>query len=248
MNPHLSYAQVRRGHNNNQGTPSGIIEMKDFYYYLDTVRILEGSGVLTESVQSAFRDWLAEYYDWLNKSAQGRKEQTEPNNHGTYFDLQTASIAAFLGDAQELVRILRRSRERILQQFDASGFQAEEMKRTITAHYCAFNLQGWIHLATMADSFGENLWAYEGSDGRGIRKGLEWVLQHREPPWPYKQIETFDFYRFLPLQFAYLSIYGSSSILNLGDLPVINECKPQFHPHDGVRPYWMFGAEMTRLA
>ena len=37
MTPHLSYAQVRMGHDGNAGSKSGIIEMKDLYYYLDAV-------------------------------------------------------------------------------------------------------------------------------------------------------------------------------------------------------------------
>jgi|GEM_PF-7043333 len=47
---------------------------------------------------------------------------------------------------------LRDSRFRILAHFDPQGRQPEEMKRILTAHYCSFNLQGWIHLAQLAES------------------------------------------------------------------------------------------------
>jgi hypothetical protein len=40
MNPHLRYAQVRTGHNRNEGPGTGIIEMKDLYYFLDAARLL----------------------------------------------------------------------------------------------------------------------------------------------------------------------------------------------------------------
>ena len=48
MTPHLQYSQVRQGHDGNKGSSSGIIEMKDIYYFLDGVRILERTGALTE--------------------------------------------------------------------------------------------------------------------------------------------------------------------------------------------------------
>src|SRR5690554_141118 len=40
MRPNLRYSQVRRGWNKNQGTSSGLIETKDFYFFLDAVKIL----------------------------------------------------------------------------------------------------------------------------------------------------------------------------------------------------------------
>ncbi len=48
MTPHLKYAQVRLGHNENQGSPAGLIEAKDIYFYLDAVRLLRNSRVLSD--------------------------------------------------------------------------------------------------------------------------------------------------------------------------------------------------------
>src|SRR5699024_2293547 len=61
MNPHLRYAQVIRGRHGDEGRGRGIIEMKDWYYYLDAVRILEQANVLAVSEQQAFRNWLKAY-------------------------------------------------------------------------------------------------------------------------------------------------------------------------------------------
>src|SRR5690606_31498285 len=79
MNPHLLYSQVRRGHNRNEGFCFGIIEMKDIYYYLDAVRILERHDALAADDLSAFRAWLAEYLDWLLTSRNGRAELRSTN-------------------------------------------------------------------------------------------------------------------------------------------------------------------------
>src|SRR5690606_18161088 len=189
MNPHLEYAQVRWGHNGNRGSGRGIIEMKDLYYFLDGVRLLERGGFLSSGEQDNLRMWFVRYLDWLHASEEGRGERAAGNNHGTYYDLQVAAIAAYLDQPRIIRETLRDSRSRLLAQFDSSGAQPEELSRTTTAHYCCFNLQGWIHLAMLAEAAGEDLWSFQGRDGRGIRRGIEWLLSHAEQDWPYAQIE-----------------------------------------------------------
>lgn len=241
MNPHLEYAQVRRGHNRNQGVKSGIIETKDFYFFLDVLRILHDAGSFSGKEWAGLREWLATFLHWLRTSPQGLQERTSRNNHGTYFDLQTASLAAFLGEHRLLRSILLDSRMRILRQFDDQGRQSEELCRTTTAHYCCFNMQGWIHLAHLAQANGEDLWSVEGPRGQGLRKGMEWLLAHIGQPWPYQQIDEFDAERFFPIYYAYRSRYGFHSELNNQGVPAAHQIKPIFHPHDGIRPFWQAG-------
>ena len=154
MNPHLRYAQVRRGHDSDEGQSFGVIEMKDMYYFLDAVRLLNQAGVLHENDQREFSNWLQEYLDWLKTSAQGVKERQSRNNHGTCYDLQVASIAAYLGDVTLLLSTFRDSQERMLEQFEPNGRQPHELGRTQTAHYVTFNLQSWGNLALLAERCG----------------------------------------------------------------------------------------------
>ncbi|MEX2964186.1 alginate lyase family protein [Microbulbifer sp. TYP-18] len=238
MTPHLKYAQVRRGHNRNRGSSTGIIEFKDLYYFLDAVRILKRGGFLTGEELVDFKAWLVEYLEWLRTSEQGIGERAALNNHGTYYDLQIAAICAFLGEAKLLRETLRDSRIRLLAQFDAQGAQPHELKRTNTAHYCCFNLQGWIHLAHIAESVGEDLWNFTGEDGRGLKKGMEWLLARSRSAWPYRQIEDFDSERFLPIAYCYQEKYGHIATEIVPSLPAAARVKSKFHPHDGIRPYW----------
>lgn len=238
MTPHLRYAQVRRGWNKNQGTSSGLIEAKDFYYFLDAIRLLEARGALTADDSNVFRDWLHRYLHWLRTSPQGIKERASRNNHGTYYDLQVGAIAVFLGEDKLLRETLRDSRFRIVQQFTPDGQQPEEMKRTTTAHYCCFNLQGWIHLAELAESCGEDLWGFEGPQGQSIRKAMEWLLPFMAQEWPYQQIDEFDRERFYPVYYAYRGRYGIPSSLEAVSVPPKVDIKPLFFPHDGIRPFW----------
>src|SRR5690606_21496370 len=48
MNPHLTYSQVVMGKNKNPGTPSGLIETKDMYFFLDAVRLVRKSNFCQE--------------------------------------------------------------------------------------------------------------------------------------------------------------------------------------------------------
>lgn len=238
MAPHLDYAQVRKGWNKNRGSSSGIIEAKDFYYFLDAVRLLEQRGKLTQSESNALREWLSKYLHWLRTSPQGVKERASQNNHGTYYDLQVGAIAAFLGEDALLRHTLRDSRFRIVQQFAADGSQPEELKRTTTAHYCCFNLQGWIHLAQLADSCGEDLWSFEGPQGQSLRRAMEWLLPYMGKEWPFQQIDKFDSERFYPIYYAYHSHYGTMNGLHDSKMPGPEDVKPLFFPHDGIRPFW----------
>ncbi|WP_200797163.1 alginate lyase family protein [Microbulbifer donghaiensis] len=238
MTPHLEYAQVRCGHNNNRGACSGIIEFKDLYYFLDAVRILKSGNFLVTEEYAAFKAWLGNYLEWLRFSRQGIEERAALNNHGTYYDLQVAAICAFLGEAKLLRETLRDSRFRLLAQFDAAGAQPHELERTSTAHYCCFNLQGWIHLALIAESVGEDLWSFTGKEGNGIRNGMEWLLGHSAGSWPYAQIDEFDAERFYPIAYCYLDKYGHSRANIKFPIPAPTKIKPLYHPHDGIRPYW----------
>lgn len=237
MNPHLEYSQVKMGHNGNRGSSSGIIELKDFYYYLDAVRLMQESGALPETVLADFKAWLRDYLRWLLFSPQGRAERAASNNHGTYYDLQVAAISAFLGERACLFQTLRRARGRFADQFAPDGSQPEELTRTTTAHYCCFNLQGWINLDRLATAWGADLWAGAGEDPT-LETGMDWLLSHAGKSWPYVQIDQFDTDRFIPVGAARGVIPNHPGIA----LESALQAKPVFHPHDGIRPWWNLDA------
>lgn len=240
MNPHLKYAQVKMGHNGNVGGNIGIIEFKDMYYYLDAVRLLTASGAISETYNAIFNEWLSSYLEWLLRSKQGKNECKAQNNHGTYYDLQVAAIAAFLNNHSVLYETLARAQSRIKQQFAPDGSQPDELTRNTTAHYCCFNFQGWVNLSKIARQWGSDLWSYKAPNGANLVKGSEWLLAHIGLEWPYEQIDTFDADRFYPILFA---LQGESSHVSRDvDRPGSKyQVKPRFFPHDGIQPYWNLG-------
>jgi hypothetical protein len=241
MNPHLRYAQVRMGHNRNEGYGSGIIELKDLYYFLDAVRLLEHSGALGPQAAEGFRGWLRRYRDWLTDSPQGANERAAPNNHGTYYDLQQAAIASYFGEEDALRGVLLRAEARMLTQFDDIGDQPHERVRPISAHYYLFNLQGWLNLLTIAARHGFLPLRPDVPPYPRLARAIQRLFDLAGPGWPYPQAGGVDWQRLRPL---------ASSALRLGFgavLPAAEQHRSaaewldqraRFDPHDGVAPWW----------
>ncbi len=235
MRPHLRYAQIRPGHNRNIGPCSGLIELKDFFYYLDAVRLMASEGALEPPTLAAFNHWLADYLDWLLRSSQGQGEARATNNHGVYYDLQVAAIAAFLGWTDVVEDALRRARRRLPAHFDADGAQPQELDRAETEHYCCFNLQGWINLAELAEQYGEDLWSYEAVNGANLKTAAVWLLDESAGSWGHAQSQPFEAERILPI-WAAASERLDPAPKRPARLPRLFHAKPMLS--QGVRPFW----------
>ncbi|TGU36524.1 hypothetical protein EN795_36750, partial [bacterium M00.F.Ca.ET.152.01.1.1] len=84
MNPNMRYAQVRWGHDNNEGPGYGILDLADLYFFLDAVRLVERSGALDARDSQAFRAWLRSYCEWLDTAPAAIFEFYRLNNHGVF--------------------------------------------------------------------------------------------------------------------------------------------------------------------
>lgn len=241
MTPHLNYSQVRMGHNANNGASTGIIEFKDLYYMLDGVKILRGEGYLDDIASEGMREWFCIYLEWLQTSPQGLRERGARNNHGVLYDLQILAVAHFVGDWAEVTQVIRRAQDRVGDHFAADGSQPHELTRTLTQHYCAFNLQSWANLATALDNVGFDLWNFRSLSGAGLEQGFRWFLSYAGKDWPFLQIEDFDEGRCRPLSVAGASNYIDIDYSGAAHSEDAGCDKPRFWPHDGIRPYWNIG-------
>lgn len=113
------------------------------------------------------------------------------------------------------------------------------MRRTITQHYCFFNLQGWLNIIRLAQASGFFLGQFSNDPLIRIARSCQWVLQHDQTRWPYEQIEPFDTDRQYPLSLMALvcSLSAESGVKASDYL----EKKTVFNPHDAVAPYWNVG-------
>ena len=238
MNPNLRFAQARPGHDGDEGRPNGIIEFTDVFYMLDGVRLLERSGAF-EHV-SELKSWLSQYRRWLHTSKQGLRERQAANNHGTWYDVQDAAIAAYLDDVAGVIDVMRRAEDRLREQFAEDGPQPHEAVRSISLHYHTYNLQAFLHLAHMADRVGGDLWNATVDGDRTLEKGLRWLLRFGRRAWPLQQTQAFDHDRLLVLTRHAVAGYPGGLPLRLGRAQAL-KLRPVLSPHFGLRPFWQLG-------
>lgn len=252
MNPHLTYSQVVLGKNDNKGTPSGLIETKDFYYFLDALRIVKRSAYWSIVDDKKMDNWCRQFLNWLKESDQGKAECRASNNHGVAYDLQTYALSAFLGDTDEMYDIIIRALSRLKSHVEEDGTQHHEMKRTTTAHYTAFNLHLWLNLHQMLKRTSKiDLVNYEHFYNKTkkspIKLAASWVLSYSNMNWPFKQIDEFDKERYEHIYHCIAPFSPSIRKKYKSDIPSLENSKAVFFPHDGIAPYWLFGIQRTDL-
>jgi len=235
MNPNMRFAQAQSRAVDDERNRFGIIELRELPVLLDAARLMERAGCLAATDRAALREWLTAYRDWLFTSKQAVAECRRPNNHGTFFDLQMAAIAAYLGDASLLNATFRRCRVRINLQFEADGAQPQELRRLNSLHYCCFNLQAWISLATHGARCGEDLWHHRSATGGSIVDSLEWLTASATPShWSYPQSDPFEWKRLVPLTAALARLAPNHA----DDLRELHRSSPEHSPHYGIPIHW----------
>ena len=190
MNPHLQYGQAIPGRCTGRGI--GLIETRTFIEVVDAVGMLAGSDSWTGSDQAALQAWFGENLQRTLESRNAQDEAAAENNHGTWYDAQVASFAMFVGRDDVARRVLSKVPEkRIARQIEPDGRQPLELARTKSFSYSAMNLQGMFTLAVLGQRVGIDLWNFQTSDDRSIRKALDYLapLADGKVPWQHEQIE-----------------------------------------------------------
>ncbi|MGH9969020.1 MAG: alginate lyase family protein [Pyrinomonadaceae bacterium] len=189
MNPHLQYAQFIPGVNTGRGI--GLIETRGLTRVVDAVGLLAGAKSLTEVDRRGLQEWFAKFLQWMQESKNGRDEAAAKNNHGTYYDLQVASFALFLGKTDLAIEVLQASRQkRIATQIEPDGRQPLELVRTKAWSYSVGNLDGLMLLARLGENVSVDLWNYQTPDGRSIHRALDYLVPFSfgEQKWTHQQL------------------------------------------------------------
>jgi hypothetical protein len=189
MNPHLEFGQGIPGITEGRGI--GIIETRYIGKVADVVSILRTSPNWSQEQDTGMRKWMEDYLAWLRNSEKGKEESVHPNNHGTWYDVQTLSLAIFLGYDSLATQIAEKAKEtRLDAHIMEDGSQPEELGRTKSFTYSAMNLQGLFHLADIAEKAQVDLWHYENKQGARLINALEFLIPAviDKEVWQYEQI------------------------------------------------------------
>ena len=202
MNPHLNYGQRIPGRT--EGRDIGIIETRILGEITDAIGLIENSRSWSRVHQQGMERWMSQYLDWLLNSEHGKGEARQRNNHGTWYDVQVASLALFTRQDEIAAQVLTRARdERIPGHIEPDGSQPHELARTRSWNYSIMNLQSFFTLAVLGEKVGIDLWNHTTSDGRSIIDALDFLVRYAHPddpkPWTWEQITESNPVQIIPL-------------------------------------------------
>lgn len=188
MNPNFDYAQAIPGVNTGRGI--GMIESRSLTSVMDAAGLLTGSEHWTRLDQTGLVTWVKEFLNWSQTSRNGRAERLAKNNHGSFYDMQTAHMALFTGQRELAEQIIQSAKtNRIDHQFKADGSQPLELAREDSFGYSRFSLEALFDLATLGEHLQIDLWHYTSPNGAGLKKGLDFLLPYAEDAkmkWPFE--------------------------------------------------------------
>ena len=200
MLPNLNHSGITTRHDTGRG--SGIIDTHTFPIIIDAIGLISSSESWKKSDEVAIKQWFEAYLNWLMTSKNGIHESKTSGNHKTYYDNQIATISLFCGKKEIAQKVLENAKSLIASQIEPNGEQPNELVRTLGLGYSTFNLKALFFLATVAETQGIDLWNYQTTDGRSIRKVLDYLLPYvvGGKKWPHQQIgpyKTRDYFRLL---------------------------------------------------
>ncbi|CAG8510575.1 7261_t:CDS:1 [Funneliformis caledonium] len=207
MNPNLKYASFIKG--SRSGRRTGVLDMHPIYRMLQSIPLMRSSSKWDFLVEDQLKQWISDYYEWLETTSLGIKERASSNNHGTYYDVQATFLLTYLNREDDARKY---SREALIHRVDtginSSGQQRHETSRPTSWFYSVFNLQALFLLAERSQYYGFDGWNYVGPKGQSIKKAVDYLLPYALTDgkgWPFKNIKEFElnsFVRLLELAFV----------------------------------------------
>ncbi len=189
MNPHLRYSQGIPGICDGRGI--GIIDTMTLVGLPDAMSLLRRCDAWADDDADGAKKWMGDYVEWLLTSGHGRKEAAERNNHGTWYDLQVATLAMYVGREDVAERVLAAVLDhRIADHITEDGRQPFELSRTRSLDYSVMNLHGLFDLARLAERFKLDLWNRVPTGWGGLEKAAMFLAPYADDrlPWPHRQI------------------------------------------------------------
>ncbi|MDN5284922.1 MAG: alginate lyase family protein [Mucilaginibacter sp.] len=186
MNPNLQYAQAIKGVATGRGI--GIIDTIQLMEVVQGLEAMQTSPLIDKQTMEGIKSWFNQYITWLTTHQYGKDEMNAKNNHGTCWTMQAACFAKFTGNKEIMDFCRNRFKEVLLpSQIAVDGSFPLELKRTKPYGYSIFNLDAMTTICQLLSNKTDNLWTYQTSDGRSIKKGIEFLYPYLKDKntWPY---------------------------------------------------------------
>ena len=218
MNPNLQFAQAIHGRSTGRGT--GVIDTIHLVEVARAVPVVAESGALSKSDTATVKEWFADYAEWMTTSKNGMEERDAKNNHGTCWLLQVAAFASLTGNSELMKYCAERYKTVIVPgQIEPDGSQPLELKRTKPYGYCLFNLEALTTLCQIVSGAGHDLWKFEASDGRSVRKAIEYMYPYIKDKKSWPKPPDVMYFEYWPMRQEALLFgglaYGRSDYLDL---------------------------------
>jgi hypothetical protein len=186
MNPNLQYSQAIKGVATGRGI--GVIDAIQLMEVVQGVEAMQSSSALSKKTLDGTKAWFTNYLTWVTTHKYGLDEMNAKNNHGTCWVMQVACFAKFIGN-QKLMGFCRDRYKQLLlpSQMAADGSFPLELKRTKPYGYSIFDLDAMTTICQILSTPADNLFAFEASDGRSIKKGIAFLYPYLKDKntWPY---------------------------------------------------------------
>lgn len=177
MNPHLLYAQAIKGIATGRGI--GIIDTVHLIEVAQSLMKLEEKGAISQKDLNGAKEWFRQYLEWMKTHPYGINEMNATNNHGTCWAMQAAMFAKLIGDKETMKFCADRFKNVFLpDQMAADGSFPQELARTKPYGYSLFNLDAMATICQILSTEDDNLWEYTTSDGRNMKKAVEFMLPY----------------------------------------------------------------------
>jgi len=174
MNPNLLYAQAIKGRFTGRGI--GIIDTIQLMEVVQGLLSMQHAKSISKNDLSVVRNWFDQYLQWLTTHRYGKDEMNAENNHGTCWVMQVAAFAKFTGNQKLLDFCSDRYKTVLLpNQMATDGSFPREIRRTKPYGYSIFNLDAMTMVCQILSTKENNLWNYQTSDGKSIKKGMEFL-------------------------------------------------------------------------
>lgn len=177
MNPQLLYAQAIKGRFTGRGI--GIIDTIQLIEVVQGLMAMQGSTAMDQQSLKGIRNWFERYTDWLTTHKYGKDEMNAQNNHGTCWVMQVAVFSKFTGN-KEMTQFCSNRYKNVLlpNQMAVDGSFPRELRRTKPYGYSIFNLDAMATICQILSTKENNLWNYETTDGKSIKKGIAFLYPY----------------------------------------------------------------------